>query len=49
MLSDPDILRRASLKETSLCKLARRLGIEPEAFVRHFIEYERMVRRHDEQ
>lgn len=42
-------LRRASLKETSLCKLARRLGIEPEAFVRHFIEYERMVRRHDEQ
>ena len=49
MLSDPDILRRASLKETSLCKLARRLGLEPEAFVRHFIEYERMVRRHDEQ
>ena len=47
--SDPDILRRASLKETSLCKLARRLGLEPEAFVRHFIEYERMVRRHDEQ
>ena len=44
VLSDEAVLQRAHLKETSLCALARRAGLPPEAFVRHFIHYERMVR-----
>lgn len=44
ILSDEAVLQRAHLKETSLCALARRAGLPPEAFVRHFIHYERMVR-----
>ena len=44
VLSNEDVLQRAHLKETSLCALARRAGLPPEAFVRHFIHYERMVR-----
>ena len=44
VLSDEAVLQRAHLKETSLCALARRAGRPPEAFVRHFIHYERMVR-----
>ena len=44
VLSDEAVLQRAHLKETSLCALARRAGLPPEAFVRHFIHYERLVR-----
>ena len=44
VLIDEAVLQRAHLKETSLCALARRAGLPPEAFVRHFIHYERMVR-----
>ncbi len=44
VLSNEAVLQRAHLKETSLCALARRAGLPPEAFVRHFIHYERMVR-----
>ncbi|MBP0969087.1 MAG: ABC transporter ATP-binding protein [Oscillospiraceae bacterium] len=44
VLSDPDIISRASLKQTSLYTLAVKLGLEPEATIRHFIEYERTVK-----
>jgi energy-coupling factor transport system ATP-binding protein len=43
VLSNDDIVNKASLKQTSLYTLARRLGLEPEKVIRHFIEYERMV------
>ena len=42
ILTDPDIISRASLKETSLYELAGICGIEDGTdFVKHFIEYER--------
>jgi len=44
VLSDNDIIEKASLKQTSLYTLARKLGIEPEQFIEHYIRYERMVR-----
>ena len=41
ILSNPDIIRRANLKETSLYDLALLCGIEdPNVFVQHFIDYE---------
>ena len=44
ILTDADIIRRASLKETSLYELALRCGIEDgRAFVQRFIDYEREV------
>ena len=46
VLTDGEIIRRASLKETSLYELALRCGIEDgQAFVRRFIDYEREVVR----
>lgn len=46
ILTDPEIIRRASLKETSLYELALRCGIEDaRAFVQRFIDYEREVFR----
>ena len=45
VLTDPEIVRRASLKETSLYVLAQRCGIENgQAFVQRFIDYEREAR-----
>ena len=45
ILTDPDIIQRASLKETSLYDLARICGISDEtSFMQHFIDYERQVR-----
>ena len=45
VLTDPDVIRRASLKETSLYNLALMCGIEdPSAFVQHFIDYDRKAR-----
>ena len=42
LLTDDEIIRRASLKETSLYTLAKRCGIEDaRAFVARFIDYER--------
>ncbi len=41
VLSDPSIIERASLKQTSLYTLAMKLGLDPESTIRHFIEYER--------
>ncbi len=44
ILTDREIIRRASLKETSLYTLAERCGIDDaRGFVRRFIEYEREV------
>ena len=44
ILTDADIIRRASLKETSLYTLAERCGIaDARGFVRRFIDYEREV------
>ena len=46
VLTDADVIRRASLKETSLYELALRCGIEDaRGFVQHFIDYEREVVR----
>ena len=46
ILTDEEIIRRASLKETSLYTLAQRCGIDDgRAFVQRFIDYEREVAR----
>ena len=42
ILTDEEIIRRASLKETSLYTLAQRCGVDDgRAFVQRFIDYER--------
>ena len=46
VLTNPDLIRQASLKETSLFTLAVRCGIDqPRAFVQRFIDYDREVRQ----
>lgn len=46
ILTDGDVVEKASLKETSLSQLARKCGISAETeFVRRFIEYDREVRQ----
>ena len=47
VLSDTEIIQAANLKQTSLVTLANRAGIDPEAFIRHFIEVERKERAHE--
>ena len=42
--SDPQLLERASLKETSLVEIAEACGLAPESYIRAFIEYDREVR-----
>lgn len=44
LFADPDLLKRASLKETSLYSLALSCGLSPESYIRAFIEYDREVR-----
>lgn len=45
ILTNPDIIQQANLKETSLYDLALRCNVEnPSRFVQHFIDYEREVR-----
>ncbi len=44
VLSDSEIIEKANLKQTSLVTLAKRTGVDPEAFIRHFIEREREER-----
>ena len=42
ILTDEEIIRRASLKETSLYTLAQRCGVDDgRAFVQRFIDFER--------
>ena len=46
VLTNPEVIRIASLKETSLFTLAVRCGLEePRAFVQRFIDYDREVRK----
>ena len=46
VLTDSDIVRRASLKETSLYALAGLCGVDDgRAFVQRFIDYERGLRQ----
>ena len=40
VLADNDTIEKANLKQTSLYRLAQRLGLEPERVIRHFIDYE---------
>ena len=44
VLSNDEVITRANLKQTSLYTLAKKIGVEPEDYIRHFIEYEREVR-----
>ncbi|MBO5292495.1 MAG: ABC transporter ATP-binding protein [Lachnospiraceae bacterium] len=44
LFSDPELLKRASLKVTSLYELALRCGLDPEAYIEKFIQYDRQVR-----
>lgn len=44
VLSNDEVIEKASLKQTSLYRLACKAGLDPEAFISHFIEYERMVK-----
>lgn len=44
VLSSPDVITRASLKETSLAVLARRAGLPAEEFIESFIQEERKER-----
>lgn len=44
LFSDPELLKKASLKETSLYELAKRCEIPAESYIRAFIEYDREVR-----
>ena len=47
VLCDPQLIRQAALKESSLFTLANQLGISPaEEFVQRFIEEDREVRSH---
>lgn len=49
VLTDPDTISKANLKETSLYTLAADMGIEDETgFVQRFIDYERLVKSQDE-
>ncbi|MEA5050304.1 MAG: ABC transporter ATP-binding protein [Oscillospiraceae bacterium] len=45
VLSNGDVIKKANLKQTSLYTLALKLGLDPEATIRHFIEYERAVQQ----
>jgi energy-coupling factor transport system ATP-binding protein len=49
VLSDSEIISRANLKKTSLVTLAEKTGIDPETFIRHFIETERKERANGHQ
>ncbi len=44
VLSDSDVIEKASLKETSLVTLANKAGIDPEEFIHAFINEERRSR-----
>ena len=46
VLSDSEIIKAANLKQTSLVTLARQVGVDPESYIRHFIETEREEREH---
>ena len=47
VLSNDTVIEKANLKQTSLYTLAKRLNMEPEAYIEHFITYERLMREHE--
>lgn len=47
VLSNDEVIEKANLKQTSLYTLAKRLNMEPEAYIEHFITYERLMRKHE--
>ena len=46
VLSNEGLIEQANLKQTSLVLLAKQAGIDPESYIRHFIEIEREERAH---
>lgn len=48
VLSNKEVIEKANLKQTSLFELAKRLDIEPELYIEHFIAYERMMKEHEQ-
>ena len=48
VLADNEVIEKANLKQTSLYTLAKRLGINPEEYIEHFIAYERMRKEHEQ-
>lgn len=46
VLSNEGLIEQANLKQTSLVLLAKQAGIDPESYIRHFIEIEREERVH---
>lgn len=46
VLSNEGVIEQANLKQTSLVLLAKQAGIDPESYIRHFIETEREERAH---
>ena len=44
LFSNTELLKRASLKETSLYELSEICGLPAESYIRAFIEYDREVR-----
>ncbi|MCH5254477.1 MAG: ABC transporter ATP-binding protein [Lachnospiraceae bacterium] len=47
VLSNSEIIQEANLKQTSLVTLANQVGVDPETYIRHFIEKEREEREHE--
>ena len=47
VLSNSEIIKEANLKQTSLVTLANQVGVDPETYIRHFIEKEREEREHE--
>ena len=45
ILTDDDLLDKASLKRTSLSDLAKLVGVDETMFIRKFIKYDREVRK----
>ncbi len=47
VLSNTEIIEAANLKQTSLVTLAKLVGVDPESYIRHFIEREREERANE--
>lgn len=48
VLADNNTIQRANLKQTSLYKLAQKLQLQPEKVIRHFIDYEKLLKAKEE-
>ena len=45
ILTDDSLLKKASLKRTSLSDLSKLVGVDETMFIRKFIKYDRQVRK----